>query len=180
MTICCISFHPCRSKFDHIIRNVQGQPSVIIWTNLVVLAYPMLIPSSKVISILVLKVIFEGFYGPGTFGRIFILISHGGFIWNLASNGLVFLFFFRKRSLKMLKLSDLGQRSVNDPDLDCQESSCTHLFDYMFTYIHLTGFNSFLEIYSLSIFLYKKKGTKFDLAVKYVKINSESSFEQIW
>ena len=33
-------------------------------------------------------------------------------------NSLVlFLFFFRKRSLKMLNLSNLGQRSMNDLDL---------------------------------------------------------------
>ena len=31
----------------------------------------------------------------------------------------------------------------------------------MYTYIHLKGFNSFLEIYSLGIFPYK-----FDIAVK--------------
>ena len=37
----------------------------------------------------------------------------------------------------------------------------------LYTYIHLTGFNSVLEIYNLSIFPYKNlKGTKFDLAVK--------------
>ena len=34
------------------------------------------------------------------------------------------------------------------------------------TNFHLTGFNSFLEIFSLSIFPYKNKSTKFDLAVK--------------
>ena len=28
-----------------------------------------------------------------------------------------FFFFFRKRSLKMLNVSDLGQRSINDRDL---------------------------------------------------------------
>ena len=32
----------------------------------------------------------------------------------MASNGIVF---FRKRSLKMLNLSDLGQKSLNDSDL---------------------------------------------------------------
>ena len=49
-----------------------------------------------------------------TVEQIFIPISHGGSIWNLASNSLVVL---RKRSLKMLNLSDLGQRSVNDHGL---------------------------------------------------------------
>ena len=45
MTIRCISFHPCRSIRKQIWpchKNHQGQPSVIIWTNLVVLEYPML------------------------------------------------------------------------------------------------------------------------------------------
>ena len=45
--------------------------------------------------------------------------------------------FLRKRSLKMLNLSDLGQRSINDLDLG-HKSSCTNEFDYMYTYIHLT------------------------------------------
>ena len=45
MTICCISFHPCRSITKQIWpchKSGQGQPSVIIWANLVVLEYPML------------------------------------------------------------------------------------------------------------------------------------------
>ena len=42
--------------------------------------------------------------------------------------------FLRKRSLKMLNLNDLGQRSVNEMTLDCQKESCTHLFDYMYQF----------------------------------------------
>ena len=45
MTICCISFHPCRSIRKQIWpchKNGQGQLRVIIWINLVVLEYPML------------------------------------------------------------------------------------------------------------------------------------------
>ena len=45
MTICWISFHPCRSIRKQIWpchKNGQGQPSVIIWINLVVLEYAML------------------------------------------------------------------------------------------------------------------------------------------
>ena len=45
MTICCISFHPCRSITKQIWpchKTGQGQPSVIIWTNVVVLEYLML------------------------------------------------------------------------------------------------------------------------------------------
>ena len=40
--------------------------------------------------------------------------------------------FSGKRSLKMLSLSDLGQRSMNYLDLGLYKSSCTHLFDYMY------------------------------------------------
>ena len=45
MTICCISFHPCRSITKQIwpcYKNGQGQPSVFIWRNLIVLEYPKL------------------------------------------------------------------------------------------------------------------------------------------
>ena len=66
MTICCISFRLCRSIRKQIRpchKNGQGQPSVIIWTNLVVLEYAMCIPSFKVISLLVpKKEIFEDIY----------------------------------------------------------------------------------------------------------------------
>ena len=51
---------------------------------------------------------------PGTFEQIIIPTSHGGSIWKLASNGLVF---FEEKKLKMLNLSDLEQGSVNDIDL---------------------------------------------------------------
>ena len=50
MAICCISFHPCRSIRKQIWpshKNGHGQPSVIIWTNLVVLEYPMLYSKFK-------------------------------------------------------------------------------------------------------------------------------------
>ena len=45
MTICCINFHLCRSIRKQIWpchKNGQGQPSVIVWTNLVVPEYLML------------------------------------------------------------------------------------------------------------------------------------------
>ena len=45
MTICCISFHPCRSITKQIWtchKNGQGQLSVFIWRNLIVLEYPKL------------------------------------------------------------------------------------------------------------------------------------------
>ena len=92
-----------------------------------------------------------------TFEQIFIQASHGGSIWNLASNGLAT---FRKRSLKMLNLSDLGQRSMNDfvnewpwPVIN------RHVLIYLtiYTNFHLMGFKTFLEIYSLIIIQYKIK-----------------------
>ena len=45
--------------------------------------------------------------------------------------------------------------------LGSHKSSCTYLFNYMYTYIHITGFN--LQLKNL------KKGTKFDL-VKKIKV----------
>ena len=40
-----------------------------------------------------------------------------------------------------------------------------HIIIYL-TNVHLTSLNSFSEIYNLSIFIFKSKGTKFDRAVK--------------
>ena len=133
------------------------------------------IPSFKVIGLLVLKkMIFEGLYHiwawvpslvmwSGKFEHFFIQTSHGGSIWNLASNGLgffLFVFFFGKEVWKSWIWLTLDKGQWMTLTLGCHKSSCTHLFDYytyMYTYIHLTGFNSFLEIYSLSIFPYKNE-----------------------
>ena len=113
MTICWINFHPCRSIRKQIWpchKNGHGQPSVIIWTNLVVLEYLMLytkfqghqslgseegdlwqfLPYMGLEASLVMW--------PGTFEQIFIPTSHGGSIWNLASNYQVF--FLGKEILK--------------------------------------------------------------------------------
>ena len=102
------NLYPCRSIRKQIWpchKNGQGQPSVIIWTNLVILKYPMLytkihghhplgseerefwwfLPYMSLEAILWLEV----------FEQIFIPISHGGSIWNVAC-------FFRKRNLEML------------------------------------------------------------------------------
>ena len=75
----------------------QGQPSVIIWTNLVVLQHPMLhtkfqghwpfgsgdflrfLPYMGIAAILVMR--------PEPFEQTFIPPSHGDSIWNLASMG---------------------------------------------------------------------------------------------
>ena len=45
------------------------------------------------------------------------------------------IFDFKRLSVfeeKKLNLSDLGQSSMNDLDLCCHKSFCTHLFDYMY------------------------------------------------
>ena len=71
MTVCCVSFYPCRSIRKQIWpchKNGQGRPSVIIWTNLVVLEYTMLYTKFQGHRPLGSKKIFEGFtiYGPGS------------------------------------------------------------------------------------------------------------------
>ena len=100
MTICCISFHPCRSITKQIWlchKNGQGQPSVFIWRNLIVPEYPKrytkfqdhpLLGSeedsfSRFLPYMSLEAILAMW--PGTFEQIFILISLGGSIRNLAS-----------------------------------------------------------------------------------------------
>ena len=48
-------------------------------------------------------------------------------------------------------------------------------------YFQIIDDNSFWNIYIFIFFPYKKhKGSKFDLAVKQVKVNPVSSFEQTW
>ena len=128
-TICCISFHSCRSIKKQIWprhKNGQGQPKVIIWTNLVVLEYPMLYTK------------FEGYQWR----------LHTKFCFNRPSVlcGIVVWKYWIWVTL------DKGQWMTLT--LGCHKSSRTHLFDF-----YLTGFNSFSEFYSLSIFpIQKQKG----------------------
>ena len=133
MTICCITFDPCRSLREQI------WPYHKKWTStqchhLVVLEYSMLytkfqchrplgseeghfwrfLPYVGLEAILVIW--------PWTFKQIFIPTSHGGAIGNLASNGLsVFLGkeVWKCRIWVSMKGLDLGL-------------SCTHIFDYMY------------------------------------------------
>ena len=82
---------------------------------------------------------------PGTSEQIFIPTSHGGSIWNLASNGFVF---FRKRSLKMFK-SEWSWIKVNEwpwPSVVINHHGLIYLI--ICTKFHLTCFNSFLENHS--------------------------------
>ena len=102
MTICCMSFHPCISITKQIWqchKNGQGQPSDIIWTNLVILEYPMLFTKFQghrqfrsreedflrfktYMGMAVILVMW-----PGSFEQTFVPPSHGGFIWNLTLTG---------------------------------------------------------------------------------------------
>ena len=100
----CFTFFPHKSIRDQIwpCRKIgQGQPRVIIWTNLVVLEHPMLhtkfqghwpfgcgeedflrfLPYMGMAAILVMW--------PGPFEQTFVPPSQGGSMWNLASIGLV-------------------------------------------------------------------------------------------
>ena len=106
-TQCCISFLPCRSIRKEIWpchKNGQGQSMVIIWTNLVVLEYLMLYTKFQCHRPLGSE---EGdflrFYhkwarkpswscDPEQLNTSSFPTSHGGSIWNLASNGPVLKF----------------------------------------------------------------------------------------
>ena len=105
MTICCISFHPCRSiRYHHL-------------NSLVVLEYPILYTK------------FQGHRPLGSeedvwrflpyMGLEVILViptSHGGSIWNLVSNDLVFCYEKknRSRSTQDHHLGKLGSTRVPD------------------------------------------------------------------
>ena len=147
MTICCISFHPCRSIRKQIWpshKNGHGQPSVIIWTHLVVLEYLMLytkFPGHQPLGSE--EGDFWRFYqkcawtpswsfDPETFENTFIPTSHGGSTWNLASNGQVF-FFLGKDVWKCWIWVTLDKGQWMALTLGCHKLSCTHLFDYMYT-----------------------------------------------
>ena len=149
MTICCISFHPCRSITKQIWpchKNSQGQPSVIIWINLVVLAYPMLytkfqchrpLGSEKgdfwrFLQYMDLEAILVMW--PGTFEQIFIPISHGGSIWNLASIGLSV--FWGKEVLKSWIWVTLDQVQWMTLTFDIHIGSCTHLVNCIYQLWH--------------------------------------------
>ena len=88
--------------------------------------------------------------------------------------------FFKETKLEMLNLSDLGQRSVNDHDLGLSQ-----IVVYSFIWLYVPTVTSKASIVSWKSTAWafshtKTNKTKFDLAVKYVKVNSGSSFEQIW
>ena len=128
---------PCR-------KLGQGQPRVIIWTNLVVLEYPMLhtnfqghrlfgsreedffkrfLPYMGMTAILVMW--------PGPFEQTFILPSHGGSAWNLAS---ISQAISKEKKFENVNLSDLGSRSIND--FDIHKGSCSHLDNCIYQFWH--------------------------------------------
>ena len=82
----------------------------------------------------------------------------------------------KERSLKMLILSELGQRSMNDLD-----------YSYRFTYLFsllckpaLTTIVSEKKSVVLTFSHTKSQGTKLDLAIKCFKVKQGSLFEQTW
>ena len=126
----CFTFSSYKIKMDQIWhgRKIgQGQPRVIIWTYLVELEYPnAAYQLSKTLAF---------WFQRRRFFKVFTIYGHGGYIghvtWTIWTT-LHFLTpwrlhikfwlqsaqrFLRKRSLKMLNMSDLGQRSLNDLDL---------------------------------------------------------------
>ena len=117
ITICCINYRPCRSIRKQVWpyhKNGQGQPSVIIWTNLIVLEYRML------------HIKFQCHQSLGSAEGDFLVVTRN--VWNkIHPNtpwGLHMKFgfkrpstFFRKKTFKMLNLSELGRRSMNALEL---------------------------------------------------------------
>ena len=121
----CFTFFPYKSIMDQIwpCRKIdQGQHRVIIWTNLVVLEYPMLhtnfqghqlfgsredflrfLPYMGTVAILVMW--------PGPYQQTFVPPSHGGSTWNLASIGPAVS---KEKKFEMLNLCDFGPKSMND------------------------------------------------------------------
>ena len=165
--------HPCRSirKQIWLCHKNGRQYSVIIWTNLVVLEYPLLytkfqshrpigskegdflrfLPYMGLEAMLVMW--------PRIFEHIFIPTSHGGSIWNLASNGLVF--FFWEKKFDNVE-SEWPWTKVNEwpwPWVDINH----HVLIYLTIY---TNFQLFLGNLQLKHFPIRKKRSKFDLVLK--------------
>ena len=123
----CFNFFPYKGIMDQIwsCRKIgQGQLRVIIWTNLVVFEYPKLLTK------------FQG-HRHICFQRrrmFHVFTIYGRTIWTNFRSPIPLRYkiwlqsakrFLRKRSLKMLNLSDVGPRSMNDLDL---------WFSYRFVY----------------------------------------------
>ena len=158
LTICCISFHPCKSIRENLTDINWSRPTQAHHVNKLGstgvpdAVYHVSRSSAFLVS---KKVIFEVFFSymdlepilamwPRTFEHIFIPNIPWTLHIKFGFNSLVFL---RKRSLKMLHLNDRGQRSMNE----------YNHFLTICTNFQIKGFSSFAEIYSLSIFRHKSK-----------------------
>ena len=170
-------FHPCKSIRKQIWlchKNGQGQPRVIIWTNFEVLEYPMLFTKFQGHRALGSgrKRFFKGFfiYGPGGhLGHVTRNIwtnFHSQHPWRLHKKfGFNSLVVFEEEKFENVEFEWSWQGQWITLTLGCYKSSSAHLFDYMYNF-QLTGFNSFSEIYSLSISHTKEKAKEFKHAAK--------------
>ena len=151
----------CRSVPDHCILSTLPVWHKNWFSLFKYLSTRCRIPSFNVIGLLVpKKKIFEGFYNiwvwkpswssdPKHLNK-FSSQHHMEAPYEIWLQMAQYL--FRKRSLKMLNLSDREHRSVNHRVL-------TYLTIHVCTNFRLTGFNIFLEIYSLTHFpIQKQKG----------------------
>ena len=119
----CFTFFPYKSIKDQIwtcCKKGQGQPRVIIWTNLVVLEHPMLhtkfqdhLPfgfgENSLRFLSYMSMVATLVMWPGPFEQNFFFLTHGGSIWNLASTGPV------ASEEKMFENVDDGQRRPTYP-----------------------------------------------------------------
>ena len=152
------SFYPCRSIRKQIWpchKMVKAIP--VLWTNLVVLEYPVLY--TKFQCHRPFWFFFKVFTisGPGShLGHVTRNTwkqSHGGSIWNLASKWL--LFFVEEQKFETVEHEWPWAKVDEWPFPWIVINHQVLIFSTISINFHLTGFNSFLEIYSLSIFPYK-------------------------
>ena len=136
---------------------VWGQPRVIIWTNLVVLEYPML---------------YTKFQGHLPFGsreeyfNVFIIYGHGGYLGHvikfeqnfvppsqggLASIGSAVI---QEKKFENIESEWLGPRSLNDLDR-YWKAPCTHLVDLIFQ-LDIIDYNSFWKIHCFTFYSIQK------------------------
>ena len=160
MTLCCISFHPCRS-IRKVLKMGRVDPVSSFEDIRQYLSTRCCIPSFKVISLLVpKKERFEGFYhiwawtpswscDPEHLNKY---SSQHPWRPNMKFGFKRPCVFLGKEFWKCWIWVTLDKGQWMTLTLDCHKSSCTHLFDYMY---QLSPHS--LEIYSSSIFPYKNK-----------------------
>ena len=166
MTICCISFHPCRSiRKDwpcHKYVNVNPVSSYELGSTWVPDAVYQVSRSSalgskegdfwRFLPYIGLEVILVTW--QGIFAHFFIPTSHGGSIWNLSSNSHVF---FEEKKFENVESEWPWKKVTEWPWPWVFINRYVLIYLTICTSFRLTGFNSFLEIYSLSIFLIQKQ-----------------------